>query len=192
MLPENIIFVGVLANFLGSLWYLKRIISGHTKPNLVSWFIWMLGPFIGVFFALKAGAGLSFLGVFMAGFTSFLVIIISIFKKNAYWKINTFDMVCGIISLFSLMLYVFTHNLGISILFTITADSLAYIPTIIKSWKFPETESSSTYIGGIINNTLALLVIKNWIFPIYSFSVSIIVFNLAVVFCVYRKKFFKF
>ena len=191
MLPEQFIIIGVLANLLGSLWYFKKIISGQTKPNLVSWFIWMLGPFLGVFFMLKAGAGFSFLGTLMAGITSFLVVVIALILKNSYWKINTFDIICGIIALISLMLYVFLHNLSISILFAIIADGLAYIPTIIKSWKFPETESSSTYIGGVINNIIALLIIQNWIFPIYSFSVAIVILNLAIIFSIYRKKIFR-
>lgn len=191
MLPEQIILLGITANLIGSLFYLKNIIKGNIKPNLVSWFIWVLAPFIGVFFQFKAGVGLSFWGVFMAGFSSLIIFIISILKRNVSWKINTFDMVCGFFSVMSLVLYVLTHNISVSILFAIIADILAYIPTIRKSWQFPETESGSTYIGGVINNILSLLIIKNWIFPIYSFNISILIFNLVVLFCVYRKKIFR-
>ena len=164
------------------------MISGGTKPNLVTWFFWSLAPFIGVFFQLKAGAGLSILPIFMAGFTSLVVIIVSVFKKNGYWKINTFDVVCGIISLLALILYVFTHNLSISILFAIISDALAYIPTIRKSWSFPETETGLMYTTGIVSNLIGLLTIKMWTFPIYSFGVYIILFNAIVVFSIYRKK----
>ncbi len=188
MLPEKIIYIGVLINLIGIFYYIRTIFSSGTKPNLVSWFIWMLAPFVGAFLQIKAGAGLSFLGVFMAGFGPLLVIIFSLFKKNAFWKINTFDIVCGIFSLFALILYVLTNNLVISILFAILSDGLAAVPTIIKAWKFPETESSSTYLGGIFNNILALLIIKNWVFSIYSFSFYFIIVNLIIIFAIYRKK----
>ena len=188
MLPENIIFVGVLINLVGLFWYIRDIIKGGTKPNLVSWFFWSLAPFIGVFFQLKAGAGISILPIFMAGFTSLVVIIVSVLKKNGYWKINSFDVVCGIISLLALILYVFTHNLSISILFAIISDALAYIPTIRKSWSFPETETGLMYTTGIVSNIIGLLTIKMWTFPIYSFGVYIILFNAIVVFSIYRKK----
>ena len=131
MLPENIIWVGVVINLAGSLWYLKNIIWGNTKPNLVSWSIWTLAPFIGVFFQIKAGAGLSILSVFMAGFSSLLVVILSLIRKNALWKVSRFDIYCGLISLMALFLYIVTHNLSVSILFAIIADCLAYIPTIV-------------------------------------------------------------
>lgn len=188
MFPEKIIYIGVLINLVGILYYIRTIFSSGTKPNLVSWFIWMLAPFVGVFLQLKAGAGLSTLGVFMAGFGPLFVVIFSLFKKNAFWKINIFDIVCGIFSLLALILYVLTNNLAISILFAILSDGLAAIPTIIKSWKFPETESGSTYFGGILNNILALLIIKNWIFPIYSFSFYFIIINSIIIFAIYRKK----
>lgn len=191
MLPEKIIFLAVLISLIGTYFYVKNIIYGPNRPNLVSHFIWCLAPFIGVFFQIKAGAGLSTIAIFMAGLTSLFVIIFSLLKKNGYWKLNRFDLTCGVFSLIALVLYALTHNLGIAILFAITSDSLAYIPTLIKTWKFPSTETSSIYFTGIINNIIGLLIIKTWIFPIYSFSVSIIVLNSLVLFFIYRKKIFK-
>jgi hypothetical protein len=191
MLPEKIIFVGVAINLITSIWYVKNILYGSTRPNLISWFLWMLAPFIGVFFELKAGAGLSVLPVFMAGFGPFLVLIFSIWNKNTYWKIGRLDIICGIFSLLALILYIFTHNLGISILFAIISDGLASIPTLIKSWNFPETETGSIYLGSIFSNTLGLFIIKNWIFSIYSFGIYLIIINLAISFCIYRKIFFR-
>jgi len=191
MFPEKIIFVGVLINFVCTIWYIRGIFYSGTKPNLVSWFIWTLAPFIGVFLQLKAGAGLSTLSVFMAGFGPLLVLLFSIFNRNAYWKITRFDVICGLISLLALVLYIFTHKLGISILFAIASDGLAAIPTIKKSWNFPETETSTIYFAGLISNILSLLVIKSWIFSIYSFSVYLIIINIIIIFTIYRKRIFK-
>ncbi len=191
MLPENIIFVGVILSLIASFFYIRNIFYGSTKPNLVSWFIWMLAPFIGVFFQLKAGASLSVLPTFMAGFGPLLVIIFSLWNKNAYWKIEKLDIICGIFSFLALILYIFTHNLGVSVLFAIISDGLAAIPTLAKSWKFPETETAAPYLTGIFNNILGLFIIKNWIFSIYSFSVYFIIINIAISFCIYHKRIFK-
>jgi len=188
MFPEKIIFVGVAINFFCSLWYIKNIFRGGTRPNLVSWFMWTLAPFVGVYLQWRAGAGLSILGTFMAGFGPFLVIIFSLFRKNAFWKINSFDILCGIFSIFALILYVLTKNIALSIVFAITSDTLAAIPTILKSWKNPETETALVYLGGILNNILALLIIKNWNFSIYAFSVYFILINLIILFAIYHKK----
>jgi len=188
MLPENIIYITILVSIVGYFFLFKDIFYGQTKPNLVSWFLWMLGPFIGVFFQLKAGAGLSVVPVFLAGFGPLIVIIVSILYKNARWKITRLDIFCGILAILALVIYALTHNLGISILFAILSDGFAAIPTLVKSWNFPETETAAVYLPGVFNNILGLLIIKNWIFPIYSFGFYFIIINLAIVFCIYRKK----
>lgn len=190
MLPEKIIFIGVGINLLCSLWYIRTIFRGNTKPNLISWFIWMLAPMIGTFLTLKAGAGLAAFGIFMAGFGPLLVIIFSIFKKNSFWRIKTFDIICGIFSILALIIYFKTKNISLAILFVILADLLAYLPTYLKTWQKPESENFSAYLGGIINNTLALLIITNWSFSIYAFSIYLISANILQIIFIFRKKFF--
>ena len=188
MLPEKIIYVGVIINLIFTIWYIRSIFRGGTRPNLVSWSIWALAPFVGVFLQIKSGAGLSFLGTFMSGFGPLLVIIFSLINKNVFWKINIFDIICGFFSILALVLYIVTHKLSISIAFAILSDGLAALPTIVKSWKFPETETFYAYLGGIINNILALLIITNWIFPVYSFSIYLLFVNVVIIFAIYHKK----
>lgn len=188
MLPENIIYFAVLLNLVGHFLYIVSIIKGHAKPNLVSWFFWSLAPFIGVFFQLKAGAGLSVLPIFIAGFGSLIIMIAALLTKNGFWKITTFDIYCGLFSALALILYIFTHNLEISILFAILSDALASIPTIIKTWNFPETENWGPYFLPIFSNIAGLLIIKNWSFSIYSFGVYFLILDATIIFCIYHKK----
>lgn len=188
MLPEQIIWIGILINLFCTFWYIRSIFKSGTKPNLISWFVWMLAPFIGTFFALKAGAGFSVSGIFMAGFGPLIIIIFALLKKNAFWKIEKFDIVCGIFSIIALLIYIFTYNLNISIIFAILSDMLAGIPTIKKAWKHPETENPSTYIAGGFNNLLSLFVIREWIFSIYSFNIYLLIINIMITFAIYHKK----
>jgi hypothetical protein len=192
MLPQNIIYITILISLAGYFFYFKDIFYGETRPNLISWFLWMLAPFIGAFFQIKAGVGLSVIPIFMAGFGPLLVIVVSLFRKNSIWKITRLDLFCGFLALLALVFYVFTHNLGISILFAILSDGLAFIPTYLKAWKFPETETATIYFASIFNNTLALLIIRNWIFAIYSFNAYLIIANIFLVIILYRKKIFNF
>ncbi|MBI3305853.1 hypothetical protein HYZ82_01815 [Candidatus Nomurabacteria bacterium] len=191
MLPENIIFLGLAISLIGIFFYVRSILRGHAKPNLVSWFIWTLAPFIGVFFQLKAGANLSVLPVFMAGLGPCVIILVAFLTKNAIWKINKFDLACGAVSLISLAIYVLTHNLAISVLFAILSDLLAFIPTFVKGWKFPETEHHSAYSYPILSNLVGLLVIKEWTFTIYSFGLYFLIANLTMILILYRKRIYE-
>jgi hypothetical protein len=105
--------------------------------------------------------------------------------------VTKFDISCGTLALLALVFWIITRNFSISILFAILSDGLASIPTVFKSWKFPETETPSAYIGGIIANTLGLLIITNWTFPIYSLGVYFVLINIVIVFCLYHKKIFR-
>jgi len=188
MLSEKIIYIGVFINLICLIWYIRNIFYKNTRPNLVSFSIWTIAPFVGVFLQIKSGAGLSVLGTFMAGFGPLLIIIFSLIKKNGFWKLNRFDLICGFFSILALIIYIITNKLGISILFAIVSDGLAAFPTIIKSFKFPETETPILYMGGIINNILALFIITNWTFSIYAFSIYFIVINTIIIFSIYYKK----
>lgn len=191
MLPEKIIYFGLILHFFGQISYLVSMAKGYAKPNLVSWVIWAVAPFLGSYFQFKAGAGLSVLPVFMAGFGPFLVVIFSIFNKKSYWKLTTFDIYCGILSIMALFCYFFTKNLAISIFFALSSDALAGLPTLVKAWKFPETESSPIYFFALISNILGLLIIKEWSFSVSAFGISIALQCVLTIFFIYRKKIFK-
>ena len=188
MFSEKIIYIGLLINLICSIWYIRGIFYKNIKPNLVSFSVWIIAPFVGVFLQLKAGAGLSVLGTFMSGFGPLLIIIFSLIKRNAFWKINKFDLICGFFSILALIIYIITNKLGVSILFAIISDGLAAFPTILKSLKFPETETSLVYLGGVINNVLALLIITNWTFSVYAFSIYLIIINIIIIFAINYKK----
>ena len=188
MLPEQIGYITVIIQLIGISFYLRDMFRGKTKPNLVSWFIWALAPLVGSWLEWKAGAGLSFLPVFMAGFNPILVIILALIIKNGYWKITKFDILCGFLAILAFALWLLTKNLSLSVLFAILSDALASIPTLLKSWKFPETETYTAYLGGIIANIIGLLIIKNWTFPIYSLGVYFILLNTLIVSFIFRKK----
>lgn len=188
MLTQNLVFVGISLQLIGQITYVRSIIKGHAKPNLVSWVIWMLAPFIGTFFLLKAGTGLSVLPVFMAGFGPFLVIITALLVKNGFWKIQKFDIYCGVLSVLSLLCYIFTQNLGISIFFAIFSDTLAGVPTIIKSWKFPETESGIIYFLAMVSNIIGLLTLKIWSFSTAAFGIFVTLQCVLILLAIHRKK----
>lgn len=188
MLNENIGYITVLIQLVGVFFYIRAMVRGTTKPNRVTWIIWALGPIIGAWLQWEAGAGLSVLPVFMAGFNPVLVVIASFIIKEGYWKISWLDIICGAIALFALLLWIITRSFSISIFFAILSDFLASLPTFAKLWNHPDTETPSAYIGGIAANIIGLFIITKWSFPIYSFGIYLILLNLALVFFIYRKK----
>lgn len=188
MLPTYFVYFGLALQLVGQISYIRTIFYGKTRPNLITWFMWMVAPFIGFFFQLKAGGGLSVLPVFMAGFGPMLVIIFSTIHHNSFWKLNSFDLWCGFLSAVALIFYAVTHNLGVSIFFAILSDALAGVPTYIKSWTNPESENTLIYLFALISNVIGLLTLTVFSFSTVSFGLYIAVQCAGIILCIYRKQ----
>jgi len=67
------------------------------------------------------------------------------------------------------------------------ADGLAAIPTVIKSYYEPQSESDSVYLLGLPNSIIGLLVIKNWNFQNYGFPLYLTVIQIIIVFLIRTK-----
>lgn len=76
-----------------------------------------------------------------------------------------------------IIIWAVTRVGNIAIFFAILADGFAAIPTLIKSYKEPQTENSTVFGGGIINAGLALFSISIWNFKYYAFPLYLLVIN---------------
>ncbi len=192
MLPEKTIFLTILISLPSFFFLLQEIRVGRVRLNLVSWVLWTVAPLIGVYFAVQAGVGWTQLPIFMAGFFPLILVLYSLSQEKYIWKIGTFDIVCGIFSVMALVVWFIFHSTNIAIFFAILSDFLAAIPSYVKSWKFPETESAFGYLPGVLNNIIAFLVIKDWTFPNYGFSLYIFLINVVFVLIIIRPKLHKY
>ncbi|RJQ37885.1 hypothetical protein C4559_02755 [Candidatus Microgenomates bacterium] len=180
MIDEKFIFLGVFISFIGGVSYLISTIKGETKPNKVTWFLWTVAPFIAFFSQIKQGVGLSSLLAFMTGFNPLLIFCASFINKKAYWKISNFDLICGFLSLAGIALWYITKIGDLAIIFSIFADALASIPTLIKSYKAPETENYLIFFLGAINAVIVLLTLKVWNISFAAFPIYILLINVAL------------
>ncbi len=183
---QYIVIVGAVVQFLGSAHYIKAILLGKAKPNKVTWLLWAIAPLIGAVAAFSDGVRLAILPTFMSGFGPLLVFIFSFVNKNAYWQLNKLDYVCGVFSLLALILWVVTKQAWVAIILAIASDGLASIPTLIKSFKYPETENASPFIAGLFSQLTIFPVIKVWNFSSLSFPLYLILMNLLLTILIHR------
>ena len=174
---EYLVFVGAAAQMFGVALYIKDMLYGQTKPNLATWSLWFAAPMIATAGALSKGVRWSVLPLFLAGFNPFVVIVVSIFNKKSYWKLKKSDYICALLSACALLLWVGTKNANYAVLFALLSDGLAGVPTVIKSWRYPETETTITYQLGIFSAVLSFFAIKSWIFAAYSLPIYLILMN---------------
>lgn len=189
---SHLVFIAVVIQLVGIVGYAKDTLMGQTKPNRVTWLLWSVAPLIGTAAALTDGVGWAILPVFMAGFGPLLVLVASFMNKEAYWALTRFDYVCGASALLALILWAITKEPLVAISLAILADGLAALPTIIKSWKFPETESAIGYSATIVAVAVGLFAIEVWRPAEYAFPFYLIVVNIVILLAIYKNKIYNF
>jgi hypothetical protein len=177
MLNQNFIIFGTVIGAIGSLSYLIKTVKGKVKPNRVSFLLWSVAPFIAFAAQIKQGVGLESLMTFSTGFLPLTVFIASFVNKNAEWKLTRFDLICGVLSVAGLILWLVTRVGNIAIAFSILADALAAVPTIIKAYKHPDTEIAWPWIATVFGVILTLLTLRQLTFANSGFIIYILIVN---------------
>jgi len=183
MISDKFVILGFLINLFGDLSYVLHTLQNKTKPNRVSWFMWALAPLIAFSAEIHEHVGIQVLMTFIVGFGPLMVFIASFVNRKSVWKLTRFDLACGALSLLGLILWLLTRHGNVAIFFSILADGLAAIPTVVKSYKDPGSESYLVFLLGATNAAITLLTIDHWNFatygfPIYIFSICILLFVL--------------
>lgn len=184
-----LVILSICISIAGATAYIRDTLRGKTRPNRVSWSMWALAPLIGTAAAIAGGA--DFWGtsrIFLAGFLPLLVFLATFVNKQSYWKLNTFDVICGCFSLLAVAVWGIVDSTRIAILLAAIGDGVATLPTLFKAWKYPETETGMTYMASLISVILVLPSIPEWNIENASFQVYLLVANMALLFVIYRKR----
>lgn len=184
MINEKFIILAVLIDLIGSGGYVIDTLKGNTKPNRVTWFLWFIIPAVtcaGMIAERADTTSIILTGIF--GFIPIVVFLVSFISKKSFWAISRFDYLCGALSLTGLIGWLLTNDGNLAIIFSILADFLAAMPTILKSFKAPETESWLVYLNASIAASITLLTVRNWnfasiAFPIYAAATCFVLFAL--------------
>ncbi len=184
MLHANFVIIGTLIGAVGSIAYLIDTVKGKVKPNRVSFLLWSIAPLIAFAAQIGKGVGIESLMTLSVGILPLMTFGGSFINKKAEWKLTRFDLTCGFLSIVGLIFWLITQEGNIAIAFSILADGLAAIPTVVKAYKYPETEVAwpwlTTSFGVILTLlTLRQLTFANSAFIIYIFIVDTTIFSLV-------------
>lgn len=185
---QYLVFLGAAVNVFGIVSYIKDTLRGQTKPNRITWLLWSVAPLIATAAVLSGGFSWVVLPIFMAGFGPLLVLIASFANPNSYWKLGVLDYVCGLFSVLALVFWWITKEANIAIVFAIASDGFAAVPTLIKSWKHPETESIIAYAAGLFSALTSFAAIKIWGFSELAFPIYLVITNSSLVLVGWRRK----
>lgn len=182
-----LVIISAIISLTGAFAYIRDMFKGVTKPNLVTWGLWAFAPLIATGAALSVDASpWSTLRIFMSGFGPLLVFIFAFIVKQGYWKLSIFDYVCGGLSVVALLIWLIADSPIIAILVAAIADLFATLPTVIKAWKYPETETLYTYFVGLFTASIVIPAIPIWNIENSAFQIYLLIANTTLFIIVLR------
>lgn len=191
-LAHWLVVVSAVLSLSGALAYIRDMFRGKSKPNLVTWGLWALTSLVAAFAAISVGSDKwATARIFVAGLGPLLVFIFALIIRKSYWKLSRFDYLCGAVSIIAILSWVLANSPLIAILLLAIADLFATLPTLIKAWKYPETETTYTYFIGLFTAWIIVPAIPVWNIENSAFQVYLLIANTALFIAVFRRYFFK-
>ena len=162
--------------------YAISILKGKAKPHRVTRLVLLTTTFLAT---LSLFLQHDTVAIWLAGVSllqSSVIFILSI--KFGWGGWNKLDIFCLVIAFLGIILWQTTANPVFALYASILADFFGMIPTIIKTYKHPETEEWRFFAIDTVAGLLSLLAITNWsltaaLFPAYIFVINGVVAGLA-------------
>ncbi|MBO67671.1 MAG: hypothetical protein CL398_05100 [Acidiferrobacteraceae bacterium] len=190
--PQLLVIISAFLLLWGGYTYLRDTLFGRAKPNRVSWFLWALAPLISLGAAFSAEADIwASVRVLVGGIVPGVIFLCSFVNSKSYWALTRFDWFCGGLSATALLFWQFADSPLTAVMLATIANTLASIPTFIKAWNFPETESRPVYIASFLSAILIIPAIPVWTIANSAFQIGLMITTGALLCAVYRKDFAK-
>jgi len=180
MLPEYYAVIGSIIASAGGVYYAFLTLRGRVKPNRVTWLFWSAFPMIAFAAQLSQGVGLVAWATFVAGAPPVLVLVGSLFNRDAYWQTRQIDYWFAAAGVLSVVAWQVTKIPNIAFTFSLLADILVALPTVIKTYQFPETENWKAYAVSAVGFLLAVLAVPEWTYANSAFVLYLFLLNLGL------------
>ena len=186
--PHSLVIISTLLLLWGGYAYFCDTLAGRTKPNRVSWFLWALAPLVSFSAAFSVDADIwASVRVLVGGVVPAVIFLGSFVNRKSYWKLTWFDWFCGGLSLTALLFWQLASSPLIAVLLATAANTFASIPTFIKAWNFPETETRLTFITSFLSVVLIIPAIPVWNVANSAFQIGLMLTTGALLVAIYRK-----
>jgi|SRR3989344_6752973 len=184
-------FFGIVAGILSFLpcpLYVYDMFKKKTKPDRVTW--WILALTTGMIAITYHAIGARETIWFPIGYTaSFLVIaILSVRYGEGPIELHTLDRVCLVGALIAAFIWLLLDAPFIALIVALLTEFIGLIPTAVKAYKRPESESTSSWTLTTVASFLNLLALESWTFVLALYPVYVFVTNLPITYFIIRPR----
>lgn len=180
---------GILSSLVvlvGGIPYLRDIRRGNAHPHVLSWLGWAFITALGAFAMLAEGSQWVVAILFANTALCLVIAGYSIMKRVGVWATTVYDFVFFGLGIIGLILWQ-TLNLPIlALICAILADFCFGLPTIIKTYKDPSTETPFVWATATISGLLSLFAVRNFLFAEVAYPLYLFLFDSTVLILVLK------
>lgn len=172
-------FFGILSfvlSFGATIPYAVDIIKGRAKPARSTRILFLL--LILVTLVVQSREFTSWVLLLTIGELATQVMLFGLGMKHGMGGLARLDVVCYIAFAISLAAYLLTRNATLSLTLLVLTDSIAFLPTIVKIWRDPTSDTWVFFVVGGVAAAAASLLARSTnsytelLFPTYIFIVN--------------------
>jgi hypothetical protein len=180
------IVISSLIALISPIIYSLSILKGESKPHRTTRFVLLVITSLTTISLYAQGNTTAIWLAAVSTLQSIIIFSLSIKYGMGGWAKS--DLACLAIALIGIILWQTTQDARIGLFAALIADFTGMVPALIKTYKFPETETWIFYIMDTFAGLFSLLAIPNlnidqWIYPVY-----ILLINLVMVVFIKRPK----
>lgn len=171
--------VSVLFGAVAYYFYIRDILSGHTKPQAFSWLIWGLLAANGFIAQIRDHAGYGAWAILLTSSANLIIFGLAVFKGDGNpnlpdWILLAFALL-GLASLF----VVKDQTIGVWI--TIIALTIGFYLTIVKSIRNPNTETGIAFLLNALKFIPAIIALEHISFDTAAYPIVAFFGNALIV-----------
>jgi hypothetical protein len=174
---------GILSSIVllvGGVPYLRDIYNKKVHPHILSWIGWSFITAIGASAMLADGSEWVVAILFANTASCFMIAGYSIIKKVGVWSVSVYDFIFFGMGILGLILWQIIGLPVIALIFAISADLCFGVPTIIKTFKSPESETSFAWFASATSGLLSLFTIQQYTFSEVAYPLYLFIFDTLI------------
>lgn len=188
MLPQYFLILLIPLKLAALYLATRGTMGGTIRPDRVSLALWSLPPLLSFTIAIMNGSSWSALPLLFAGIGPLFIFFLTCISRHKPWKVRAIDYISAPFSIAAILLWIVTDNPMLAVVFAIIADATAALPTIIKAWKAPYTESIMFYVLGGVGNAIGLATLQVWSFETAAFGIYLTLLGLTMMIAITHTK----
>ena len=180
---------GILASLfvlLGTIPYLIDIHHKNARPHVLSWLGWSFITFIGASAMMAEGSTWASAIIWANTLACFTIVIYSIIRRAGVWSTTVYDYVFFGLGLIGLVLWQTLNMLVIAIVCAILADLFFGLPTIIKTYKNPASETRLVWVAAATSGFLGLFALRVFSFHEVAYPIYLFMYDTTLLLLVLR------